>query len=603
MIVKKIVLASFKGFKDFTVECSEFTNLVGLNNSGKTSILQAVQLLYDIFAFAFLNKDLPNFGPPQWASNPSQQINRISFGDPDAIWLDKKTGEACNISMMLSGNVDVRVKIMGRSHYDLDILKNESSIKQTLGEPETRQIIEDVFALRPRYVPPVGSISPNEQLVGFPELRNKLNQGRISECWRGNLFWLKNDSEDEDFQDFVDIVKQYLPEAEIMTPSLSHDNPPNIEIRFKEKGIIFDISTSGGGLRTILNLASIIQFSNSKCLLFDEPDAHLHSSLQRCIAQMLIDYTTEKRGQVITATHAPDFIAEIGVDHLVWIDRSDKQGRRCSYIGKVLVDLGAVSNVDAIIAYGADKILFLEGSLDRDILKKLVGLSSLQNPFDDDSVIIAKLPTGKGDSKHVKVFRDLLRETFRIDVKIVCITDNDYDIQDENAQASNNESHLIFLSLKRKEIENYLLEPDVILSAVVKAAEERKKYTKSDVNIPSREEISGKLEEILGGQAIKKMVQFQWIPRYLKTLSAGQDESTKYKEAHTNFESNWTDTEWQRRNCPGKQVLASLRKWCQDGYSLSLTDRNLVAGLKVCPSDIREIAEEVALFLYNVKAE
>ena len=601
MIVEKIVLASFKGFKDFSAECSEFTTLVGLNNSGKTSILQAVQLLYDIFAHAFAFKERPNFGPPQWAANPSQQINRISFGDPDAIWLDKKTAEACKISMMLSGNVEVRVEIMGRSHYDLDILKNESSIKQTLGEPETRQIIEDVFALRPIYVPPVGAISPTEQLVAFPELRNRLNQGRISECWRGNLYWLKNDSEDEDFQDFVNTVKQYLPEAEIMAPGLSHDNPPKIEIRFKEKGTIFDISTSGGGLRTILNLASIIQFSNSKCLLFDEPDAHLHSSLQRCIAQMLIDYTTEKRGQVITATHAPDFIAEIGVEHLVWIDRSDKQGRRCSNIGKVLVDLGAVANVDAIRAYGADKILFLEGSLDRDILKTLVGLSGLQNPFDDDSVIVAKLPAGKGDSKHVKAFRDLLREIFRIDVKIVCITDNDYDIQDETAEETGSDSRALLLSLERKEIENYLLEANVIEAALAKAAEERKRYKCSGVNTPSHAEISGKLKEILGDQEIRYLVECQWVPRYQNTLSAEQDDSSKYKEARAKFESNWSDAEWRRRNCPGKQVLAALRKWCQDGYSLSLTDRNLVAGLKECPSDIMEIAEKVKLHLYNVQ--
>ncbi len=84
-MIEELRLTSFRGFRDFALKCSEFTTLVGVNSSGKTSILQAVQFLYDLVIFAFGNREEPDFTSPQWSSNPSSQIQRLSFGDPDAL--------------------------------------------------------------------------------------------------------------------------------------------------------------------------------------------------------------------------------------------------------------------------------------------------------------------------------------------------------------------------------------------------------------------------------------------------------------------------------------------------------------------------------------
>jgi len=599
VIIEKLVLTSFKGFKDFTVKCSEFTTLVGLNNSGKTSILQAVQLLHDIFVYAFGNQERPDFSNPQWRSNPSLGIRRISFGDPDAIWLNKKTAETCKISVMLSGDVQVYVEIKGRNQYELDVLKNGSSIKQTLEEPENRKIIEDIFELRPVYVPPVGAVSPAETFVTYPQVKERLDKGMISECWRAHLYWLCNDRVKEYFEKVVGIVKKYLHEAKILAPRLTRDSTPQFEIQFLEGSTTFDISMSGGGLRTILNLATIIEFSNSKCLLFDEPDAHLHSSLQRSIAEMLLDHAKEGGVQLFVATHAPDFIAEIPVENLVWINRSDVEGHPCSNIGKVLIDLGAVSNVDAVRAYGADKIQFVEGSLDSKILKKLIDRSGERNPFDDPKVITARLPAGKGEKKYIKAFPELLRETFRIEAKMACITDNDYDIQEEPSEEKNDKSDVLFLSLECKEIENYLIQPPVIEAAAAIAANERKSDTCSSELKPTTKEIEAELERILLEPTTRDTIKWQLVPRYRDTLDRKLDRATREKKANELFENNWNDKEWRRRNCPGKQVLRALRNWCQDKYSLTLTDKNLVAGLKECPSDIMEIGKKLSSHFYE----
>jgi predicted ATP-dependent endonuclease of OLD family len=71
MMIEEIHLVSFKGFRDFTLKCAPVTVLVGLNSSGKTSILQSIQLVDDIVRYAFggwngVAVERPNFSNVQW---------------------------------------------------------------------------------------------------------------------------------------------------------------------------------------------------------------------------------------------------------------------------------------------------------------------------------------------------------------------------------------------------------------------------------------------------------------------------------------------------------------------------------------------------------
>src|SRR4051794_1075343 len=98
MMLEELQLKLFKGFREFSVPCSQFTCLVGLNSRGKTSVLQAVSLLHDIIRFAiYRDSKIADFTHLQWRANPEQALNRLSFADPEAIWLGKKTSDPCRI--------------------------------------------------------------------------------------------------------------------------------------------------------------------------------------------------------------------------------------------------------------------------------------------------------------------------------------------------------------------------------------------------------------------------------------------------------------------------------------------------------------------------
>lgn len=599
MRIERLQLTSFKGFSDFTVSLGQVATLVGLNSAGKTSVLQAVKLVHDIVVFAFGGGDRPDFSAPQWTANPSSAIQRVSYADPDAVWLGKRTSEPCSINAIFTGGVEVRLDIIGPRQYKLNVSKNGDSLVGDLPSQVLKEAIEGIFSMRPIFVPSVGETSPLEKLPSYAELRSKFDEGSVSHVWRSYLFWLYNDGNKDEFEQVVSLVGQYLPGAKVLPPQLAHDNPPRVMLQFVEEGAVFDISMSGGGLRTLLNLAVMLRLSGSRCLLLDEPDAHLHSSLQRAVAALLTDYAEENDLQILIASHAPDFISELPVESLVWIDRTQKKGLTCNEVGRLLVDLGAMTKADAIRSCGADRVLFVEGSFDIAVLRELLSLSAGQNPCDDPQVIVAKLPSGGGSAAHLRAFEAMSRSALRLPIKVACIKDKDYDILEGEVSEATEGSDPLLLVLPRKEIENYLVEPSVLASAAGDAARKRTDRTGADVSVPTQADLATELQDILNRVAIREQVRWQVIHRYRDSLEGDLDGSTKEKKADEWFQAQWSDPKWRLAHCPGKAVLKEVRDWCQQHYSLTLTKRCLLDALSGPPADFHGIARQLQVHFYG----
>ena len=500
-----------------------------------------MELLWDLIVLAFGNGRRPDFSAVHWQSNPSSGLNKLSYADPEAVWLDKRTSEPCVLQAKLSDGVEVSLSIGGRSRYDLDILVQGKSLKgQAMADTASREVIDRIFAMRPQYIPPPGVVSPAEEVKWRDQMRQFVDSGRRSECWRGQLFWLWNDGDKNAYSQVVDMVRKYLPVVVVLPPRLSEHSPARVLIEFEEHGTQFDIGTSGGGLRTVLNLATVLHFSESHCLLCDEPDSHLHPSLQRTISRMLLDFCLEEGRQVLLATHAPDFIAEVPVESLVWVDRAEKAGRTCSQIGQVLVDLGAMSKADALRVHGADKILFVEGDLDKAVLRHLFDLAGVWNPFTDNDVIVAALPSGKGDAAHLRAFGELLRATLSLDVVTACLTDNDYDfplMQDADKAGTSP----LLLRLPCKEVENCLLDADAVTGALQAAAARKELQTGKPTPLPDVGTIHAKTASLVGADGIRDLIRCQVIPRYRDDLDRELDASTRERQADEWFQRKWVD--------------------------------------------------------------
>lgn len=188
-------------------------------------------------------------------------------------------------------------------------------------------------------------------------------------------------------------------------------------------------------------------------------------------------------------------------------------------------------------------------------------------------------------------------------MKIACIVDNDYDIPHNDCLADAKASTVLLLQLKRKEIENYLLDPHGISKAVANLLEKRKERVGTTINCPTVEEIQTGLDGILNKLEIRNTVKYQVLPKYREELDNKLDSSTKERKAEERFNQEWSDEDWRIRNCPGKEVLKGLRKWCKDNYSVTLTDSTIIMALQQCPDDLRDIIGKLQEYFYSAIAQ
>jgi hypothetical protein len=175
--------------------------------------------------------------------------------------------------------------------------------------------------------------------------------------------------------------------------------------------------------------------------------------------------------------------------------------------------------------------------------------------------------------------------------------DNDYELGQDSTPATDGST--VITRLKRKEIENYLLEPTVVFAAISRLADQRRQRTGRDVVLPTPDELAAKLNGILLQPEIMNLVKFQVLPRYRETLPREHDPAHRERIGEEWFASRWQDESWRLRNCPGKQVLSSLREWVQKSFQVTLTTRALVDSLAECPQDLTEIVAAVRQHFYE----
>jgi hypothetical protein len=330
-----------------------------------------------------------------------------------------------------------------------------------------------------------------------------------------------------------------------------------------------------------------MELSPASILLLDEPDAHLHSSLQRQVARFLSERAGEGQ-QVIASTHAPDFIDEVPLNSLLWVDRAKAAAEPCDDVGKTLVRLGAASNSQAMRSLGTDVVLFFEDSPDRDAFTSLMtrcGRAELAKRCR------LALLGGFGDATHLPGAMRIIRELAPMRVAVAAILDADY-TQAEPQLTVKEAGDTIVIRLPCKELENLLLfSPDTLTEAARRSAEARAASTGGPAVVPSREDVERKIDELTKSSDLEDLVETQWLVRW--AAPSGIRDAGRLAEGKRAFQQCWSSFEWRRRCCPGKEVLTRLRQWLQaEPYKLSLTTRKLFEAYTPGP-EIQELFDKL----------
>lgn len=596
MNLKKLEIIRFKGFDNFKIEFKQFNVLVGENGSGKSTILEAIQLLHDSLRWSFLDGETPSVESQRGINISQLPFQKLTLDQRDSLWFQKDSTKNIELKGSFDNGLSLHLRSGSGDSFSISLKINDTPFD--CDNEDHVNALEVIYKTRTEILPPIGTISAQEQYCPYPQLKQFEMEGKFNETWRRRLWWA-NEQNKELFTSVAELIREYLPDIYLRQPRIDIDGNSSIRIEFEQQGTILDIGLGGGGIRTLISLAVMLQQSKAQCILLDEPDAHLHSKLQQLVAKLLIKYCYEEDVQIVAASHAPDFIKAIPSDARIWVDRKRNEAYQNPKIAEVMESLGVSPTLKPISMDGVKLFLFVEDEATEEFLSAAYSKKYGMN-LKTHSGIQIRYTDGSGAKDLVTSARSVISLLgVDVDFHVAGVFDRDYEnfkIDSDPAREKKkmNENTVIF-TLGKKEIENYLLDANSIHKSVEANVQRRRELRpkKELPPPPSLEEITEKIKELTQSDTVNKLVRPHFIPALMKDAPSNLHQSTAFTKAEEEFDLKWKDIDWRIKICPGKTVWRQLCNWLRKNYGISIDIYEVIGEMEDIPSDIDAIVNEI----------
>lgn len=380
-MLTRLTIRNFKLFDEATLELGQQVVLIGPNNSGKTTALQALTL-WDIGRARWLEKRGTGTGP---AKRPGVAINRrdlVALPIPAArlLWRDlrTRTGQRKN-GKTYTRNVLVEIVVEGAGAgadwacgLEFDYANEESFYCRPLAGPDgaNTPVPEAARDVRVAYLPPMSGLAANEARLDPGAINVRIGEGRTAEVLRNLCLSILTGPDGEAQWAHLRERIGRLFGARLDAPRYIPERG-EVEMSYRtQSGARLDLSASGRGQQQIMLLLAHMAANPGTTLLLDEPDAHLEIIRQRQTYQLLSEAAAETGSQVIAASHSEAMLNEAaGRDVLIaFLGTPHRVDDRGSQVVKALREIGFEHYLQA---QQAGWVLYLEGATDLAILLAL----------------------------------------------------------------------------------------------------------------------------------------------------------------------------------------------------------------------------------------
>jgi ABC-type taurine transport system ATPase subunit len=351
--IRRVRIEGFKRFDDVEFVLPGHIVVAGPNNSGKTTLLQAIAA----WSLALTRwKELNDFqrhgGGYTRAPIARQAFSAVPLRSFDLLWRNRA----------YAGELTVTVTTDG---WTLPMKFEADSTEQIYVRPTPVDpaVVRGVV-LPTVFVPPMTGLGIDEPVYTRPKLDQLLGQGRPGDMLRNLLVEVHQSAAWDRLQDSIGRLFGYR--LDPPDPTGAHIVA---EYRTTEAGPRLDIASAGSGFQQVLMLLAMLNTRPGAVLLLDEPDAHLHMILQDAIYGELRSTAARTGSQLIVATHSEVIIDSVDARELcVLLDQprmlADDAEREA-----LITSLRVLSNDDIMRALQAPGVLYLEGHTDLEILR------------------------------------------------------------------------------------------------------------------------------------------------------------------------------------------------------------------------------------------
>lgn len=335
MKINSIYIKSFKGLNNISVEnCTNINAFVGKNNSGKSSILHAI----DIASLALSVKNWNAFQPKLEIKDLINDVGNFE------IKIIHDTGQETTVKSredfhpQINNRPDEPLKsILIIPDVGLGMLKRQHKTpRQVIQQIENKQF-HDINSLDILYA------------IKFYSQRNE----------RGMT--------PESYESILSEISHYFPDIYNLNSDRTEEDVSTLT--YEEYGKKLDILYSGTGLKHFLDILIKITLSRANIVLLDEPELGLHPDLQRQFLDYLHKLSEEKNIQIFIGSHSQVILNY--ANSINFYKVSNNKGNRQIFpveeeaVHTVLSDLGIrpsdLFNQDiCLLVEGASEVVFYE---------------------------------------------------------------------------------------------------------------------------------------------------------------------------------------------------------------------------------------------------
>lgn len=398
MKLQEIEVLSFKGIKKAVVPVSDTTVLVGANNAGKSSILQAIHFAARAMALAKEANKQTTLSLAELEYIPTTSYRQLGH---NKLWGNSWNMPESVVSFRFRANdgniAEAKVALKSARNEGLSI--NPTIPFQLFSFFRSR---ETPFSA---YIPGIAGIPLEESKITRRHIFRKAASGDSNVVLRNILLLIQREKK---LGELIEFVRGVYPKTNL-TLSFNENRDLYIRSQFTSPGKSErPLEFAGTGFLHVVQVFAYLVLFKPTILLIDEPESHLHPTLQTRLTTELRKRLGEVGSTALMTTHSP-FVARglpLG-SSVVWVKAGGITESSESELIKSLLGWGALDKPILLITEDGRTHGLLE------ILKQLPDLENQVALFPFNGVsklgsasLIAELRTKLGGQHKVVVHRD-----------------------------------------------------------------------------------------------------------------------------------------------------------------------------------------------------
>jgi hypothetical protein len=466
-MIKRLTLKNFKNVRKQVYDFTQFDLLVGRNNSGKSTILQALAIWqFCVDEFRRSKKSGSNgiqIVLPNFTALPVPEFNLLWRDRVDRHWPTRDDGTKGKQEYILI-------------HIQVEWLRNDGTtgsfgVELRYHSPQTiyaipqdgwqafNECVKAADLPKIAYVPPFSGLEPAEQWKDISPIRQQIGKAQPGSVLRNLLLQVSKPAggageiaSPGDWPELAKTIKNWF-SVNIHEPKYNSATDVNITVEYEQDRKKYDIIVGGSGFHQTLTLLAFFYGYHPTTILLDEPDAHLHVNLQRQILDYFKTKSRDKNVQFLIATHAEELVRGVDPTHIVSLLKGAPE--RIESVPAVLRAMADVPNEEITQLIASPYILYVEGESDERILrnwaKQCDATDSLNKFYFRTMGGGSKISMRKSADKHFAALQQIVPTVKR---KML------FDFDNAAGAFHPDTDNCTLVEWKRKNIENYLLVPD-----------------------------------------------------------------------------------------------------------------------------------------------